>query len=121
MMIEQERIGKTGFAESAVNFHRDDSLAIALRYVNDIKSDIELEDFTFAPFFNRSGAAELPSDVGHEGTVAEAGEKCVGVMLIDRSNEPGYGLRHCYFLFHSVLNSFAVRGTAKIKRLVGSG
>ena len=41
MVIEQERIGKTALVEGAVNLQSDDSLAIALRYVDDIESDIE--------------------------------------------------------------------------------
>jgi hypothetical protein len=59
-MIQQEWIGKAGLVESAVNFHGDNGLAIALDHIDYIKGDIDAEDLALAPFLDRSGTTGTP-------------------------------------------------------------
>ena len=106
MMIQQQWIGKAGLVESAVNFHGDNSLAVALDNVDYIKGDIDPEDLALAPFLDRSGTAELPSHVAYDSVVGEAGEERVGVMLIDRPNKGRYRLPYfCFFVRPQSLHS----------------
>src|SRR5713101_7871684 len=83
---EDQRVGKTGPIKSAVDFRRDDSFAITVGRIDDVEGDLHVKNLAVAPGLDRGPAAELPSDVLHQGIIRVKSDERIGIMVVDGPN-----------------------------------
>jgi hypothetical protein len=71
VVVDENRVRESGPIEIAVDFGRDDNLAVAIRNFKNFQGDLCLEDLTVAPALDRSTATKLAPGVVDEGVVGE--------------------------------------------------
>ena len=91
-MFHQKRIRQPGPTERAVDLHLQSDLAVTFDCVDDLKNDINGEDFLAGPCFDCSDAAELTPDIIDDGMIGEAGLQSGGITGIDCLNVSINGL-----------------------------
>ena len=98
MVIDDDRIGKPGPVEVAIDLGRDNGFAGMLGNVEHFESHLGIEVFTIAPRLDGGQAAKLAAVVVDNGAVGEKGIECGGIVVVDRADIGGCRCGH--FLRH---------------------